>query len=131
MSKKKSGAAKKATSRAAKGAGKRGAAKAKPKASGRKQADGFEFQAEGDETIVLEGKRKLGTIVTMVEASGRYCFRLGCDTREEPRTYRGRVRAAEALRAIDELKRQAKESKLSTDELIVRAWDAKPHTAPS
>ena len=84
-----------------------------------------------DETIVYKGRRELGTIVTMLEASGRYCFRLGCDTRDEPRTYRGRVRAARALLVIDDLRREASKRRWDLDELIVRAWDAKPHTAPN
>jgi hypothetical protein len=92
----------------------------------------FEFEDQGDyTTLVYHKRRPLGTIVTMIEANGRYCFRLGCDARTHPRTYRGRIRAAQALRVIDELKRLADKKKLSLDELIVHAWDAKPHSAPS
>jgi hypothetical protein len=36
------------------------------------------------------------------------------------------VRAAEVLQIIDSLTRQAKKARWSTEELIVRAWDAKP-----
>jgi hypothetical protein len=39
------------------------------------------------------------------------------------------VRAAQALKAIDGLKRDAKGKKLSLEELIIRSWDAKPRTA--
>lgn len=92
---------------------------------------GFEFRTEGDETAVFKAGKRIGTIVTMLEVNGRYCFRLGCDERSEPRTYRGRVRAAQALLVIDKLKKEAKRRKLELDEVIVRAWDAKPHTAPN
>ena len=93
---------------------------------------GYRFiLGEDDETQVFKGKRDLGTIVTMLEASGRYCFRLGCDSRKEPRTYRGKVRAARALEIIDNLRREATKKKWELDELIVNAWDSKPHTAPN
>ena len=100
----------------------------------KKKEGGFDFvpsETEEDVTNVLKGKRELGTIVTMLEASGRYCFRLGCDNRGEPRTYRGRVRAAQALLAIDDLLREAKKKKWSDQELLGHAWDAKPQTAPN
>ena len=98
----------------------------------RYKEDEFEFEdLEEHTTRVFYRRRPLGTIVTMIEPSGRYCFRLGCDSRREPRTYRGRVRAARALRIIDSLKRAAEQKKLSLDEIIVRAWDEKPHSAPS
>lgn len=91
---------------------------------------GFEFRSEDGGTRVFQGRRLLGTIITMKEPNGRYCFRLGCDTRTEPRTYRGRVRAARALLVIDALKRQAQREGWSSEDLIVRAWDDKPETAP-
>lgn len=92
----------------------------------------FEFEdQEQHTTLVYYRRRPLGTIITMVEPSGRYCFRLGCDDRPHPRTYRGRVRAARALRIIDDLKRTAEKKNLSLDEVIIRAWDEKPHSAPS
>ena len=98
----------------------------------KKKEGGFEFVAGNeDDTKVYKGRRELGVIVTMLEASGRYCFRLGCDNRDEPRTYRGRVRAAKALKVIDDLKREASKRKWEIDELIVRCWDSKPHTAPN
>lgn len=90
---------------------------------------GFEFVEEGDGFVVYQRKQELGRIVTMLEASGRYCFRLGFDTRPNPRTYRGKVLAAKALKIIDSLRREAKSSKLSQEELIIRAWDAKPKSA--
>ncbi|MDP6445436.1 MAG: hypothetical protein QGG36_02145 [Pirellulaceae bacterium] len=92
---------------------------------------GFEFRQEGDEMTVFVRRRKIGAIVTMVEANGRYCFRLASDHRKEPRTYRGRLRAARALQIIDNLKRKAEKQDWSADELIINAWDDKPHTAPN
>ena len=94
---------------------------------------GFEFrQCDDDSGLdVFHKRRRIGSIVTMIEASGRYCFRLGCDRRNAPRTYRGRVRAARALLVIDELKSEARKRKWAVDELIVNAWDEKPHTAPN
>ena len=91
----------------------------------------FEDQDEDQGTTVFYRRKPIGTIFSMVESSGRYCFRLGCDSRRTPRTYRGRLRAARALRVIETLKQQAQKEKLSIDEVIVRAWDDKPHTAPS
>lgn len=96
-----------------------------------KKEGGFEFQDNGESVAVYYRRRLIGEIVTMIEASGRYCFRLGCDNRREPRTYRGRVRAARALLVIDTLKRDQEKKGWSVDELIVHAWDAKPHTAPN
>lgn len=92
----------------------------------------FEFEDTDEEgTRVFYRRRPLGSIVSMVEPSGRYCYRLGCDNRRQPRTYRGKVRAARALKIIDVLKQSAQKEKLSLDEVIVRAWDQKPHSAPS
>jgi hypothetical protein len=92
----------------------------------------FEFEdTPNDGTNVYYKRRQIGSIVSMVESSGRYCFRLGCDSRRKPRTYRGRIRAAQALRIIDELRKTAGREKLGIDEVIVRAWDRKPHSAPS
>jgi hypothetical protein len=92
---------------------------------------GFEFHVYAEETQVFHGRKNLGTIVGMKESSGRHCFRLGFDKRRQPRTYRGRQQAAEALRLIDRLVREAEKQKLSAQQLIVRSWDAKPHASPS
>ncbi|HID76807.1 MAG TPA: hypothetical protein EYP56_12525 [Planctomycetaceae bacterium] len=89
----------------------------------------FTFKERGEEIDVYWRGRLLGTIVRMTEGSGRRCYRLGADTRKRPRTYRGRLRAAEVLRTIHSLKRQAEKSGWTLEELIVRAWDAKPSTA--
>lgn len=92
---------------------------------------GFAFHIYDTETDVYLGRRCLGTIVGMKELSGRHCFRLACDGRREPRTYRGRIQAAEALLMIDDLKRAAKKQDWSVEELIVRAWDGKPRASQS
>ena len=92
---------------------------------------GFEFLVDDEEIRVFKGRREIGTLVTMLEASGRYCFRLGFDHRDEPRTYRGRVRAANALLLVEELRKEAKRRKWDADQLIIRAWDVKPKSANS
>jgi hypothetical protein len=90
---------------------------------------GYFFHVYAQETEVLLGRRSIGTIVGMKEQSGRHCFRLACDSRREPRTYRGRVQAAQALEMIDELKRLAKQERWSIDEVIIRSWDGKPRAS--
>ncbi len=87
---------------------------------------GFVFRQRSGETTAYKGKKCLGKIIPMLEASGRYCFYLECDSRDEPRTYRGRIKAAQALQTIDALKAAAKKGRWSTEELIVRSWDIKP-----
>jgi len=72
--------------------------------------------------------RCIGSIVATKETNGRHCFRLGFDRRKEPRTYRGKFQAAEALKVIDELKRQAAKAKWDTEVLIIQAWDRKPQS---
>jgi hypothetical protein len=90
---------------------------------------GYVFHVYAQQTEVLLGRRSIGMIVGMKEQSGRHCFRLACDSRREPRTYRGRVQAAEALEMIDELKRLAKQERWSIDEVIIRSWDGKPRAS--
>ncbi len=92
---------------------------------------GYVFHVYARETEVLLGRRSIGAIVGMKEQSGRHCFRLACDARREPRTYRGRVQAAQALERIDELKRLAKLERWSIDEIIIRSWDDKPRASQS
>jgi len=72
---------------------------------------------------VFERGRELGDIITMQEPTGRYCFRLGFDRRRSPRTFRGRIRAAEALTKITDLQREAKRKMWSLPAVILRAWD--------
>lgn len=86
----------------------------------------FEFHPEKAGWRVVYKRRNLGTIVGMKEPSGRHCFRLGEDTRKEPRTYRGKVKAAEALLALDELTRLSKRYNWSIETIILRAWDHRP-----
>lgn len=91
---------------------------------------GFEFRVFDNETEVLQKRKPLGTIVGMKERNGRHCFRLGCDERKTPRTYRGRLMAAEALLAIEGLVRDSKKGRWKAEEFIIRCWDAKPHASP-
>ena len=91
---------------------------------------GFIFRIYDDETEVYRGPKLLGTLHGARESNGRYCFSLGCDNRNKPRKYRGRLKAAQALWAIQKLVSEAKTRRLSTEQLIVRAWDAKPEAAP-
>ncbi len=92
---------------------------------------GFVFHIYPAHTDVYVGRRSIGTIVGMKEQSGRHCFRLACDSRRNPRTYRGRVQAAQALQMIDALTRQARKHRWSMDELIIRSWDDKPRASQS
>ena len=78
--------------------------------------------------VILKGK-SIGTIIPKQEPSGRHCFVLGCDTRDDARTYRGKILAAEALAAIDKLKQQSKKEKWSVESLIVNAWDGRPRAS--
>ncbi|MCR9115490.1 MAG: hypothetical protein NXI22_00910 [bacterium] len=86
----------------------------------------FDFQTDKAGWRVVHKRRSLGTIVGMKEPSGRHCFRLGCDTRKTPRTYRGKQKAAEALLALDELKRNANRYKWNIETIVLRAWDHRP-----
>ena len=89
---------------------------------------GFVFKDSPSGAAVYYRGRHIGDIVTMKEASGRHCFRLGFDNRKQPRTYRGRMKAAEALKTIDNLKQQAKKQKWPIELLVIRAWDIKPQS---
>lgn len=82
--------------------------------------DGFDVYARG---------KRIGKIVPAKEASGRHCFYLGCDDRREPRTYRGKQKAAEALHAIFKLKIDSARKKWSPEKLIVMAWDERPRAS--
>lgn len=90
---------------------------------------GYLFHVYRHATEVFLGRRSIGSMVGMKEQSGRHCFRLGCDARRTPRTYRGRLQAAQALEMIDDLKRRAKRSRWTVDEIIVRSWDTKPRAS--
>ncbi|MFW6169194.1 MAG: hypothetical protein ACODAD_01805 [Planctomycetota bacterium] len=105
--------------------------KTKPELLRKLREEGFTFHVYPHETEVYKGRRSLGTIVGMKEPSGRHCFRLACDERREPRTYRGRVQAAEALLMIANLTGAAKKNRWSNEELIIHAWDEKPRASQS
>lgn len=89
----------------------------------------YKFQLRDDGYEVIHKGRSLGLIIRRLEPSGRHCFVLACDNRESPRTYRGKVLAAEALAAIDRIKQQAKKEKWSLDTLIAHAWDDRPRAS--
>ena len=107
------------------------AKKSKPELIRKLREEGFTFHVYPTETEVFLGRRSLGAIVGMKEQSGRHCFRLACDSRRRPRTYRGRVQAAQALQMIADLKREAKKHRWSIDELIIHSWDDKPRASQS
>ena len=65
----------------------------------------------------------------MKEATGRHCFYLGCDPRKDPRTYRGKIKAAEALHAIHKLVDVKKKKKLNLETLIIYSWDDRPRAS--
>jgi hypothetical protein len=89
----------------------------------------FEFRATDAGAKVYLGKKYLGEIMTHHEGNGRHCFRLGCDERNKPRTYRGRLNAALALAQITELATKANRYDWSREKLILEAWDARPLVA--
>ena len=105
--------------------------KTRPELIRKLREGGFVFHMYPAETEVYRGRRSLGWIVGMKEQSGRHCFRLACDSRRSPRTYRGRVQAAEALQMIDDLRREAQKHRWAIDELIIRSWDDKPRASQS
>ncbi len=78
--------------------------------------------------VTVKGKT-LGEIKPMKEATGRHCFYLGFDKRKSPRTYRGKIKAAEALEAINKLMSDSKKKRWSTEALIVNAWDERPRAS--
>jgi hypothetical protein len=78
--------------------------------------------------VYFRGK-SIGSILPSKEASGRHCFYLGCDDRKDPRTYRGKIKAAEALHVIYRLATDAKKKRWSTEKLLVVAWDDRPRAS--
>lgn len=83
---------------------------------------GFTFLPNERGYTVRQRGRELGDIVTMQEPTGRYCFRLGFDQRRSPKTFRGRIAAAEALKVITGLAREAERKRWPLRVLILRAW---------
>lgn len=86
----------------------------------------FEFRETPHGAKVYFKHKHLGEIVTWREANGRHCFRLGCDVRKTPRTYRGRLNAALALLSIHEMAAKARRHNWPAEKLILEAWDARP-----
>ncbi len=103
----------------------------KPQPLRKLRESGFAFHVFATHTDVYKGRRCLGSINGMKEHSGRHCFRLAVDSRRHPRTYRGRIQAAQALEMIDNLTQAAKKHRWSDEELIIRSWDEKPRASQS
>ena len=78
--------------------------------------------------VIMKGK-KIGQIFPMKERTGRHCFYLGFDKRRDPRTYRGKIKAAEALETIQKLVAESKKKRLPLETLIVHAWDDRPRAS--
>lgn len=89
----------------------------------------FKFKTTDDGFDVLYRGKRIGAICPAKEVSGRHCFYLACDTRREPRTYRGKIKAAEALQTIHKLVSESKKKRWSAEELIVMAWDERPRAS--
>ncbi len=89
----------------------------------------FKFQATETGFDVYYRGKLIGDILPAKEASGRHCFYLGCDDRRIPRTYRGKIKAAEALQIIDRLLAGSKKKKWSSEKLIIMAWDERPRAS--
>jgi hypothetical protein len=87
----------------------------------------FEPLASGYE-VYYRGRR-LGRILPKKESTGRHCFYLGFDHRRRPRTYRGKLKAAEALHAINRLSEEAKKKRWTIETTIVQAWDERPRAS--
>ena len=85
----------------------------------------FKFKETEDGYEVFSGRRSLGRIVGVLEASGRHSFMLGCED-GNARVYRGKVKAAEALYELDRLAREAKRKKWDMQTLILHAWAERP-----
>lgn len=92
-------------------------------------ATGYRFVSTEEGFEVYYRGKALGTICPYKEASGRHCFYLGCDDRREPRTYRGKTQAAEALHAIRRLMSDAERQGWSTEKLLVVGWDRRPRAS--
>ncbi|MCA9148006.1 MAG: hypothetical protein KDA92_01840 [Planctomycetales bacterium] len=89
----------------------------------------YKFEPSKDGFDVLFRGKSIGLIKPSKEASGRHCFYLGCDDRKDPRTYRGKIKAAEALHTIFKLTAEAKKKKWSPEKLLVMAWDDRPRAS--
>lgn len=68
----------------------------------------------------------LGEILPSREPTGRHCFYLAIDKRKTPRTYRGKIKAAEALESLNKLVTTAKRKRWKPEVLLINAWDERP-----
>jgi hypothetical protein len=91
----------------------------------------FKFKATATGFEVFHRGRRIGTIMPAKEASGRHCFYLGCDDRKQPRTYRGKQKAAEALQILHKLAADAHRKHWSVEKLVAVAWDLRPRASES
>ena len=91
----------------------------------------FRYKATAVGFDVYYRGRRLGEILPAKEASGRHCFYLGCDDRDEPRTYRGKQKAAEALQIMSKLATDAQRRHWPLEKLIAIAWDQRPRASES
>jgi hypothetical protein len=91
----------------------------------------FKFKATKSGFDVYYRGRRIGSILPAKEASGRHCFYLGFDDRREPRTYRGKQKAAEALQVIHKLSSDARRRKWGLEKVIALAWDQRPRASES
>ena len=95
----------------------------------RRMTQAFKFKATESGFDVYYRGRRMGEILPAKEASGRHCFYLGCDDRNEPRTYRGKQKAAEALQIIHKLAADAQRKRWSLEKMIAVAWDHRPRAS--
>jgi hypothetical protein len=94
-------------------------------------SNSFKFKATTSGFDVYYRGRRIGAILPAKEASGRHCFYLGCDDRRQPRTYRGKQKAAEALQIIYKLSNDARRKKWALEKVIALAWDQRPRASES
>jgi hypothetical protein len=84
---------------------------------------GFIFRPISGGWIVHYQGKSIGEIFSIREANGRPTFRLGFDQRKRPRSYRGMVVAAKALKAIATIKQKCRGQR--AESLIIQAWESK------
>jgi hypothetical protein len=94
-------------------------------------SNAYKFKATTTGFEVFYRGRRIGTIRPAKEASGRHCFYLGCDDRKDPRTYRGKNQAAEALQVLNKLATDAQRKRWSLEKLVTVAWDVRPRASES
>jgi hypothetical protein len=92
-------------------------------------SNAFKFKTTATGFDVYYRGRRLGEIRAAKEASGRHCFYLACDDRKQPRTYRGKQKAAEALQVLHKLASEAKRRRWSLEKLVALAWDQRPRAS--